>query len=230
MLLRIESVIEWTQSKESQKPRVCHTEWSKSDREGEISHDIPYMQNIKRNDTNETYIQDRNRLKESQKILWVYILAHFFPGEGESLVFFRFSKGCIWPPKGQAFSSLILQCLPVFSPARPPLLASSSNIQKQKGCVYLRSHQNLHTPAVGPAVHHPDPSSAGKGLWSQPHRCHQQRFSLVSHFCMLLHLRRSTLPKMTQPCAWPTSKDTDEKLRPGPLSPTWLRAEGSSSF
>ena len=32
-------------------PRECHTEWSKSDRE--ISHDIPYMQNLKRNDTNE---------------------------------------------------------------------------------------------------------------------------------------------------------------------------------
>ena len=34
-------------------PRECHTEWSKSDREGEISYDIPYMWNLKRNDTNE---------------------------------------------------------------------------------------------------------------------------------------------------------------------------------
>ena len=34
-------------------PRECHTEGSKSDREGEISYDIPYMQNIKRNDINE---------------------------------------------------------------------------------------------------------------------------------------------------------------------------------
>ena len=33
-------------------PRDCHTEWSKSDR-GEILYDIPYMQNLKRNDTNE---------------------------------------------------------------------------------------------------------------------------------------------------------------------------------
>ena len=34
-------------------PRECHTECSKSDREGEISYDIPYMWNLKRNDTNE---------------------------------------------------------------------------------------------------------------------------------------------------------------------------------
>ena len=34
-------------------PRECHTEWSKSDREGEVSYDIPYMWNLKGNDTNE---------------------------------------------------------------------------------------------------------------------------------------------------------------------------------
>ena len=33
--------------------RDCHTEWSKSDREGEILYDIPYMWTLKRNDTNE---------------------------------------------------------------------------------------------------------------------------------------------------------------------------------
>ena len=33
-------------------PRECHTEWSKSDREGGILYDIPYMWNLKRNDTN----------------------------------------------------------------------------------------------------------------------------------------------------------------------------------
>ena len=37
--------------------RNCHTEWSKSDREGEISYDIPYMWNLKRNDTNELKIE-----------------------------------------------------------------------------------------------------------------------------------------------------------------------------
>ena len=34
-------------------PKDCHTEWSKSDREGEISYDIPSMWNLKGNDTNE---------------------------------------------------------------------------------------------------------------------------------------------------------------------------------
>jgi len=34
-------------------PRDCHTEGRKSGREGEISYDIPYMQNLKRNDANE---------------------------------------------------------------------------------------------------------------------------------------------------------------------------------
>ena len=29
-------------------PRDCHTEWSNSDREGEISYAIPYLQNLKR--------------------------------------------------------------------------------------------------------------------------------------------------------------------------------------
>ena len=33
--------------------RDHHTEWSKSDREGEILYYIPYMQNLKRNNTNE---------------------------------------------------------------------------------------------------------------------------------------------------------------------------------
>ena len=33
-------------------PRECHIEWSKSDRGGEISYDIPFMWNLKRNYTN----------------------------------------------------------------------------------------------------------------------------------------------------------------------------------
>ena len=34
-------------------PREWHTEWSKSDREREISYDIPYMWTLKGKDTNE---------------------------------------------------------------------------------------------------------------------------------------------------------------------------------
>ena len=34
-------------------PRDCHTKWSKSDREGDISYGIPYMWHLKRYDTNE---------------------------------------------------------------------------------------------------------------------------------------------------------------------------------
>ena len=34
-------------------PRDCHIELSKSDQEVESLYDIPYMQNLKRNDTNE---------------------------------------------------------------------------------------------------------------------------------------------------------------------------------
>ena len=34
-------------------PRDCHTKWSKSDREREMSYDIPYVGNLKKNDTSE---------------------------------------------------------------------------------------------------------------------------------------------------------------------------------
>ena len=34
-------------------PRDCHTEWRKSDRERQISYDIVYMWNLKKNGTNE---------------------------------------------------------------------------------------------------------------------------------------------------------------------------------
>ena len=35
------------------KFRNCHAEWTKSDRDGETFYDIPYMWNLKGNDTNE---------------------------------------------------------------------------------------------------------------------------------------------------------------------------------
>ena len=43
------------------EPRDCHTEWNKSEREQQISCDITYMSNLKRNDTNElTYKTERD--------------------------------------------------------------------------------------------------------------------------------------------------------------------------
>ena len=42
-------------------PRDCRTEWSQSDRERKISYDIPYIWNLKRNDTNElTYRTEKD--------------------------------------------------------------------------------------------------------------------------------------------------------------------------
>ena len=46
-------------------PRYCHIELSKSDREREISYDIIYMWNLKRNGINELiYKPERDRLRE----------------------------------------------------------------------------------------------------------------------------------------------------------------------
>ena len=44
----------------------CQTEWSKSDREGEIQYGISYVWNIKRNDTNEllTKQKETHRFRE----------------------------------------------------------------------------------------------------------------------------------------------------------------------
>ena len=55
-------------------PRDCHTKWRKSDREGEILYDIPYMWNLKRNDTGELTEQKQiHKLREWTKVV----------GEGE---------------------------------------------------------------------------------------------------------------------------------------------------
>ena len=48
----------------------CHIEWNKSDKEGEILYVIPYMGNIKRNDTNElNYNTERNTDLESKPMV-----------------------------------------------------------------------------------------------------------------------------------------------------------------
>ena len=49
----------------------CHAEWNKSDREREISYDIPYMQNLKKKWYKWTYLQNRNRLTDSENELIV---------------------------------------------------------------------------------------------------------------------------------------------------------------
>ena len=44
-------------------PRDCHNEWSKSDREGQISHNITYMWNLKKSGTNELIYKTEIELK-----------------------------------------------------------------------------------------------------------------------------------------------------------------------
>ena len=44
-------------------PRPCSTEWSKSDKERQISYDIAYMWNLKKG-YKWTYLQNRNRVTD----------------------------------------------------------------------------------------------------------------------------------------------------------------------
>ena len=48
------------------EPRDCHTEGRKSNREGEISYNIPYMWNLKRNDTDELTKQRDSQTYEDE--------------------------------------------------------------------------------------------------------------------------------------------------------------------
>ena len=43
------------------RPRDCHIEWSKSDKERQMSYDIIYMGNLKKGYKG-TYLQNRNRI------------------------------------------------------------------------------------------------------------------------------------------------------------------------
>ena len=50
--------------------RECHTERKKSYREAEMSYDVPYIWNLKRNDTNElTYKTERDSDLENEVIV-----------------------------------------------------------------------------------------------------------------------------------------------------------------
>ena len=49
------------------RPRDCHTKWSKSDRERQISYNITYMWNLKKG----TYLQNRNRVTDVENKLTI---------------------------------------------------------------------------------------------------------------------------------------------------------------
>ena len=52
-------------------PGECHTEWSQSDREGGVSHGIPYVWNPKRNDTNDLTYKTETDLQTWRRSLWL---------------------------------------------------------------------------------------------------------------------------------------------------------------
>ena len=51
-------------------PRDCHTEWSKSEREKQISDNITYMWNLEKR-YGWTYLQNRNRVTNVENKLWL---------------------------------------------------------------------------------------------------------------------------------------------------------------
>ena len=51
------------------EPRDCHTEWSKSDREREISYEVSYMHNLKRNDTNQLIYKTERLIDIENKLM-----------------------------------------------------------------------------------------------------------------------------------------------------------------
>ena len=49
-------------------PRDYHTKWSKSDRGRQVSYDIAYMQNLKKNDTNELITKQKQTHRRRKQI------------------------------------------------------------------------------------------------------------------------------------------------------------------
>ena len=55
-------------------PRQCHTDWNNSDRQGETSYDIPYMNNLIRNETEE--------LTKQKETHWLRKWTYGYRGKG----------------------------------------------------------------------------------------------------------------------------------------------------
>ena len=55
------------------EPRDCHTEWSMSDSERQISYNIAYMWNLKKKGYKWTYLQNRNWVTDVKNKLMVTI-------------------------------------------------------------------------------------------------------------------------------------------------------------
>ena len=105
-------------------PREHHMEWNKSDREGEISYDIPYIWNLKINDTNELTKQ-RHRFR---KLLVTFCLSPFlvllcFP--------FSFCQRVFVLSSRPGMLSSIKSFIPLLSGTVPMLTALQIILQKE---------------------------------------------------------------------------------------------------
>ena len=63
-------------------PTECHTEWNKSDREGEISYDIPYMWSLEKDDTSELTKQKFSKTRFIGKEMEAQMFDDYSPIKG----------------------------------------------------------------------------------------------------------------------------------------------------
>ena len=61
VLLRHKKKRNWVICSEVDGPRVCHTEWSKSEREKQMPHANTYVWNLKQNKTKNGSVEPRGR-------------------------------------------------------------------------------------------------------------------------------------------------------------------------